>query len=963
MKTHWRLLILATVLLVLALTSRWWFLTVLAFVRVNSDVIQAIEALLQIVLVAASLFTGWLALRRNPPATHPDDPAAGQGGVGGNKTTLNIQGENKAPVIVGDGNQTIVNYPVIPQGPGISPAKGEDYDELIKKYLTWLINSYNHVRLFGFERLGVNDQRPDRPLREIFIPISFYRIAVPGTHEDENRLATGSSNEGMEREKPFPALREEREKAAGNIPLSNLLKKSPQLLIIGSPGCGKSTLLKYLAVCEATHVLTGQALPFSLPYKFSDPVPLYVSLRGYEKYQAQDREHPGNLVGYILHYLNHYGEFLPDFSEECLEWLLTEGRSMILLDGLDEVVDSKVRGRVRARIEALAENYKNNIFIITAREAGFQDSSVFNDHFTRLDIRPLDGVQIGQLVANWCRQIYPIDTEARILEIGTAIEEINTWHKDKKLPPLISTPLMVTMVLGVKWGHTKLPRERAKLYDAIVNVTLNLQYTQDDADRDGLVEVGGTVDDQLEWLWTLAFSMHSGGQPTTVVSKEYIHQVLFERFPGDMTEAIFDRFIGAVENRGGLLEAQAGLYQFTHLTFQEFLSARYIVDCQLKNEQLRPYITDPWWREVLLLTYGYAIFNSRQFARGYLAWLSDLQGDDRLAGLELAATALLESGVREGEIHRAHAQNIIGELANPKKAYPAPLRARAGRALAHLGDARFRPDAWFLPDEPLLGFVKIPAGPFLMSSDPRREPQAELDEQHQHSVNLEEFYISRYPVTVAQYRAFVETSGFSIGDSSGLSGLDNAPVVCINLDEALAYGKWLTGTLRESTLTPSELREALEYHGEITLPSEAEWEKAAKSRPPADGNLPDAQMVSSIYPWGDTFDTGRANTRESGIGGTTVVGIFPAGASGYGILDLSGNVYEWTRSMHEKYPYDPNDGRENLGGKKERILRGGSWNERHFHTRCSYRNWLKPQSRSDFIGFRTVLVPYRYKTS
>jgi formylglycine-generating enzyme required for sulfatase activity len=176
---------------------------------------------------------------------------------------------------------------------------------------------------------------------------------------------------------------------------------------------------------------------------------------------------------------------------------------------------------------------------------------------------------------------------------------------------------------------------------------------------------------------------------------------------------------------------------------------------------LQPHLTDAWWREVFLLTYGFAQVDYRDFAREYLTWLSTQQGDgeSRLAGLELAGSALLELERPNPEGRRQQAERLAKVLTDRTVSASAILRARAGATLARLGDPRFRDDAWYLPAEPLLGFVKIPAGPFLMGSEKTRDPGAFDEEVPQHEVTLPDYYIARYPVTVAQFRAFVEDRG------------------------------------------------------------------------------------------------------------------------------------------------------------------------------------------------------------
>lgn len=114
-------------------------------------------------------------------------------------------------------------------------------------------------------------------------------------------------------------------------------------------------------------------------------------------------------------------------------------------------------------------------------------------------------------------------------------------------------------------------------------------------------------------------------------------------------------------------------------------------------------------------------------------------------------------------------------------------RAACGDTLARLGDPRFRPEAWYLPDEPLLGFVEIPDGPFLMGSNKKRDSGAYGNDLRQHKVTLLTYYIARYPVTVAQFQSFVSESRDTSRDPRSLQGLANHPVVYTTWHDALAY--------------------------------------------------------------------------------------------------------------------------------------------------------------------------------
>ncbi|OOP57445.1 MAG: hypothetical protein AYP45_03345 [Candidatus Brocadia carolinensis] len=114
-----------------------------------------------------------------------------------------------------------------------------------------------------------------------------------------------------------------------------------------------------------------------------------------------------------------------------------------------------------------------------------------------------------------------------------------------------------------------------------------------------------------------------------------------------------------------------------------------------------------------------------------------------------------------------------------------------------------------------------------------------------------------------------------------------------------------------------------------------------------------------LYPWGNDPDPNRANYNETGIGATSAVGCFPSEASPYGCEEMSGNVWEWTRSIYREYPYDPKDGRENLeaSSAKIRVVRGGSFYFSHWGVRCSYRYGARSRQRGLRLWFSCDVVP------
>jgi formylglycine-generating enzyme required for sulfatase activity len=258
------------------------------------------------------------------------------------------------------------------------------------------------------------------------------------------------------------------------------------------------------------------------------------------------------------------------------------------------------------------------------------------------------------------------------------------------------------------------------------------------------------------------------------------------------------------------------------------------------------------------------------------------------------------------------------------------------------------PEAARLVFEPQI--VKIPAGKFLMGST-KEQAQAVLKEtnndsnwqkwldweQPQHAVELSEYSIGKYPITNREYQAFIQDAKYKPpqgwdGDKFP-DGKGGHPVVNVSWNDANEYCKWLS----EKTKKP------------YRLPTEAEWEKAARGE---DGR---------VYPWGNDFDSKKANTSETKIGDTSEVGQFsPQGDSPYGCADMAGNVWEWCNDWFDEKEYkNRKDGVKDPQGAKQgnaRVFRGGAFYINERLARCAYRDRRSPGSFIRSQGFRVAVV-------
>ena len=250
---------------------------------------------------------------------------------------------------------------------------------------------------------------------------------------------------------------------------------------------------------------------------------------------------------------------------------------------------------------------------------------------------------------------------------------------------------------------------------------------------------------------------------------------------------------------------------------------------------------------------------------------------------------------------------------------------------------------WNLPDDQLLGFVLIPAGTFLMGSNPTIDRMAYANERWSSSARqgrppLEDFYINKFEVTNAQFALFMDQNTSS---HESQKTRDQKPVTNVSWAQALNYSKWLDNELRNSAGTPDQLAKYLDMGARISLPNEAQWEKAARG---TDGR---------IFPWGNQPSNLLANFNNKSA---MDVGTYACAKCANGLNDMAGNVWEMTLSPLTSYPFFSKRTLDIEEAQPLLVMRGGGYNDAANNIRTTVRGGVGPGSPSPMIGFRIAIT-------
>jgi len=844
--------------------------------------------------------------------------------------------------------------------------------EATDRYLQYFVDRYQYLDLKG---MGISERVALRlPLLEMYIPLQARVEVPPGeTWSAELRLA-GRKLRGEDEEEAARGLSERQ-------PVLDLLRENDALIILGDPGSGKTTFLKYLALKLAR----GEGEELGLGPR----LPILVPLSAYATALAEEDVRLDEFIA------DHFCERVADLPiDEMLEGALGKGRALVLLDGLDEVRELSLRHTVVDQVVDFYSYHRRagNKFALTSRIVGYREVRPTAEGLVECTLVDFGEEEIEAFVGRWTRAI------ERAARGETAFAEEEAEREREELLDavthnpgvrgLAANPLLLTILALMKRQGVKLPERRVQLYDKYVETLLSSWNLARGLGRPPARDLD--VVQTVRILAPLALWMHEKSPGVGLVkrgdAKRKLAEIYAQQGEEDPEQAV-EQFLEDVRDYAGMvLERGAGQYGFIHLTFEEYLAA--VGLARLGQGKIEPvvevlseHVGDAAWREVTLLTIGYL-----GIVQQWEEVASDVVGEllERQAGEPGQAAVLMGDAVVDaspGGVTSACKEKVVDVLLETMRdsGVRAAVRAGAGRALGRLGDGRA--EVMTLEGMEL---CYVPRGPFWMGSGDEDE-MAWADEKPLHQVDIPYgYWIARYPVTNAQFHLFTEDPEGYRADSwwtkAGLEwreqrggpagygepwNLSNHPVVGVSWYEAAAFAAWTGRQLREAGVLPERCM--------VRLPSEGEWEKAAR------GGLevPAAPMVLALhdglgpvtdwkrmenpssqrrYPWGDEAEPNLANYYETGISTTSAVGCFGRGRSPYGVEDQSGNVWEWCATTWEG-DYEGYGGDNDPEGEAPRVLRGGAFNVTQRNVRCAYRGWDLPDNRYIDPGFRVVVFP------
>ncbi len=709
------------------------------------------------------------------------------------------------------------------------------------------------------------------------------------------------------------------------------------LLIEGQPGAGKTTFLRLVASLLARDAL---GIPTANGKRQSEenlgldengPAVIPIFLRASQLVSGLD-EAKGRLDRALL---TEFIEQLCCDGQDKVDrraWgeLLETGRACLLLDGVDEVSDPELRKRLFQILRDAKDHWPSRL-IVSSRPIDTEAFAAMG--FAGVSIEPFGRKEISQFVERWVKGLREIQDSggAQSLVEQHCRDLTGAILANVAVRSLAENPVMLTCLCVVHFNEGRLPEGRSRLNQAVIEWLLRARSEQ-------RKNQGYSDEFARQTFARLAFRMLtteqgkrstvSFGEAAKLMAPELVQQ--FPKSPSDVLGRIAERWLEFECEMSGIVQQLPGRQlRFWHLTFQEYLAALYlswqlVVDETWWTEHVLPHLEDAQWRETIDVLPG-CLYDGPgiEAVHGLFRKIVAKYGTDealpnqaRLAAL--LSRLLLPLGVYEyvapPEVQSTLKMALDRSMAiftiEGAKQVPIETRIEVADALGRAGDPRFASG--------VDNFLPVPGTGIKLG---------------------------KYPVTVEEYKAFVDARGyeeFKWWSAEGWAARSknewvapgeweqqlqhpNRPVVMVSWFEAEAYCRWRSD----------------QYGQETRLPRDEEWQKAATS-PQGD------------HPWGgDEANRERANFADEAwrpnVGHPTPVGVYPSGAGPYGHLDLAGNVWEWTETRCD-------DAGTVTDRSQHRITRGGSWANRARYSRPAHRDVTRPHSRGSGLGFRLVAV-------
>jgi formylglycine-generating enzyme required for sulfatase activity len=904
------------------------------------------------------------------------------------------------------------------------------------------IHAHNVVAGINVETLNIGGQTPDdevSALRRAYLYKVMCNTGILPLEGVDPKAMTCAATDHLNLGSVYTALltqsaahdeetRDMDRREVRRISALEFLDQHPHVVLLGDPGSGKSTFVNFAALCLAGEIygdenvnikLLTQPLPGKEDDEESKPqpwnrgplLPVRIILRDFAARGLAENGSEFKLWDFITSELGaaELGEFAPHLKRE-----LRQNGGLIMFDGLDEVPEAENRRlQIRKAVQDFMTGFPRCRILVTSRTYAYQKQEWRIPGLSEAILAPFSEEQIIHFIERWYAHIARLRGWNPDHVRGKAELLKRAVLGSIRLRELAGRPLLLTLMASLhSWRGGSLPEKREELYADTVDLLLDRWESGKNilgpdggivAIEPSLAEFLKADKDQIRRvLDELAYNAHANQpdlQGTADISeKDLVYGLISASSQGGTIN--HKELILFLNYRAGLLIPRGvGVYTFPHRTFQEYLAACHLtnLDYPDKVAELTRNAPDRW-REAALLAAAKASCGASANIWSLAEACCFRDPDDPenslpdIWGALLAGQTLVENAAlvlkqvspknrpKLDRVRQWQVKIVQGDRLPPTE------RALSGRNLAALGDPR--KEVMTLEH---MEFCLVPGGGFYMGDGKDR---------HLNTYLTYDFWMSRHPVTHAQYAEFVKAGGYGEGqywkeaETAGLwkagqfkgrldsefrtepynygspYNLSNHPVVGVTWYEALAFTRWLTGFWQESGI--------LDREWSVRLPSEAEWEKAARggvelpelpviTKPldkawgkKAEGTLSNP-YPEKRYPWGENFDMNKANTQEAGIGATSPAGCFPSGMSPCGCFDMAGNVWEWTRSLWENekekqypYPYKPDDGREDesLGRTIYRVLRGGAYYNDSVRACCAGRNWYYPVDRDDNWGFR-----------